>query len=91
MEPGAAARGRGGGLEKLTPGLPPHELQAAGGGEVLLDGVVHSLDQHAGQVGSLQQVGHGGAVAEGVHGPAGARGRAYGRNFTALSESRLKD
>lgn len=57
-------------LPGLTPGLPPHELQAVGGGEVLLDGVVHPLDQHAGQVGTAQQVRHGGAVSKGVHCPA---------------------
>lgn len=56
--------------QPLTPGLPPHELQAAAGGEVLLYGVVDPLDEHAGQVGPLQQVGHGGTVAKGVHSPA---------------------
>lgn len=31
-------------LAPLTPALPPHELQAAGGGKVLFDGVVNPLD-----------------------------------------------
>lgn len=53
-----------------TPCLSPHELQVLGGSEVLLDGVVHTLDEHARQVGALQQVGHGGAVPKGVDSPA---------------------
>ena len=57
-------------LPGLTPGLPPHELQAVAGGKVLLDGVVYPLNEHAGQVGTAQQVRHGGAVSKGVHRPA---------------------
>lgn len=53
-----------------VPGLPPHELQAVAGGKVLLDGVVYPLNEHAGQVGTAQQVRHGGAVSKGVHRPA---------------------
>lgn len=58
----------------LTPHLPPHELQAVSSSKVLLDGIVHPLNQHAGQVGTAQQVRHGGAVSKGVHCPARARG-----------------
>lgn len=65
--------------QQLTPGLPPHELQAAAGGEVLLDGVVDPLDEHAGQVGPFQQVGHGGTVAKGVHRPTRLWGHTYSR------------
>lgn len=61
------------GSGQLTPGLPPHKLQAAGGGKVLLDGVVDSLNEHAGQVGSLQQIGHSGTVTKRVYCPATAR------------------
>jgi len=64
--------------QPLTPRLSPHELQVLRGSEVLLDGVVHALDKHARQVGALQQVGHGGAVPEGVHGPARPRRHACG-------------
>jgi hypothetical protein len=44
------------------------------GSKVLLDGIMHPLNQHAGQVGTAQQVRHGGAVSKGVHCPARARG-----------------
>ena len=57
------------GSRLLTPRLPPHELQTATRGKVFLDGVVHPLDEHAGQVGPLQEVGHGGTVPEGVNRP----------------------
>lgn len=59
--------------KSLTPILSPEELQRLLSGEVLLDRVVHSLDEHAGQAGPLQQVGHGGGVTEGVYRPAGSR------------------
>lgn len=62
----------------LTPRLSPHELQVLRGSKVLLDGVVHTLDEHARQVGALQQVGHGGAVPKGVNGPARPRRHAWG-------------
>lgn len=61
----------------LTPGLPPHELQAACGSKVFLDGVVDPLDEHAGQIGPLEQVRHGGAVTEGVYRPAAARSHTW--------------
>lgn len=59
--------------QPLTPCLSPHELQVLGGSKVFLDGIVHTLDEHGRQVGALQQVGHGGAVPEGVYGPARPR------------------
>lgn len=55
---------------ELTPVLPPEELKGLLAGEVLLDGVVHSLDQHVGQTGLFQEVGLGGRVSERVHSPA---------------------
>lgn len=61
------------GTAPLTPGLPPHELQTAGGSKVFLDGVVHSLDEHAGQIRPLEQIRHCGAVAKGVYCPPTAR------------------
>lgn len=61
----------------LTPGLPPHKLQAAGGGKVFFDGVVDPLDKHAGQVGPLQQIGHSSTVTKGVHRPSTAGSYAY--------------
>lgn len=61
-------------LAPLTPGLPPHELQAAGGCKVLFDGVVDPLDEHAGQVGHLEQKRQGGAVTKRVDRPGTARG-----------------
>lgn len=61
------------GSAPLTPGLPPHKLQAAGGGKVFLDGVVDPLDEHAGQVGPLQQIGHRSAVPKRVYRPPAAR------------------
>lgn len=66
-------------LAPLTPGLPPHELQAAGGCKVLFDGVVDPLDEHAGQVGPLEHIGHGGAVTKRVDRPGTARGYACDR------------
>lgn len=60
-------------LAPLTPGLPPHELQAAGGCKVLFDGVVDPLNEHAGQVGPLEHIGHGGAVTKRVDRPGTAR------------------
>lgn len=57
----------------LTPGLPPHELQTAGGRKVFFDGVVHPLDEHAGQIRPLEQIWHCGAVAKGVYCPTTAR------------------
>lgn len=54
----------------FTPGLSPHELKAACGGKVLLDGVMDPLDQHAAYVGPFQQVRHGGAVPEWINSPA---------------------
>lgn len=57
------------GTAPLTPGLSPHELQTAGGGKVFLDGVVHPLDEHAGQIRPLEQIWHCGAVAKGVYCP----------------------
>lgn len=66
-------------LAPLTPGLPPHELQAAGGCKVLLDGVVDPLDEHAGQVGPLEHIGHGGAVTKRVDRPGTARGNTCDR------------
>lgn len=73
----------------LTPGLPPHELQAACGGKVFLDGVVHPLDEHAGQVGLLEQVRHGGAVTEGVYRPAAARDHTWNSRRTARLKMNL--
>lgn len=58
----------------LTPGLPPHELQAAGGCKVLFDRVVDPLDEHAGQVGPLEHIGHGGTVTKRVNCPGTVRG-----------------
>lgn len=61
----------------LTPGLPPHKLQAAGGGKVFFDGVVDPLDEHAGQVGPLQQIGHSSTVTKRVYCPPTARSYTY--------------
>lgn len=66
-------------LAPLTPGLPPHELQAAGRRKVLFDGVVDPLNEHAGQVGPLEHIGHGGAVTKRVDRPGTARGYAWNR------------
>lgn len=77
---------RGNDAAPLTPGLPPHELQAACGGKLFLDGVVHPLDEHAGQIGLLEQVRHGGAVTEGVDRPAAARGHAWNSQRTVQQE-----
>lgn len=57
----------------LTPGLSPHKLQAAGGSKMFFDGVVDPLDQHAGQVGPLEQIGHCGTVTKRVYRPPTAR------------------
>lgn len=65
------------GAAPLTPGLPPHELQAACGSKMLLDGVVDPLDEHAGQIGPLEQIRHCGAVTEGVYRPATAGGHTW--------------
>lgn len=43
------------------------------GSKVFLDGVVDPLDEHAGQVGPLQQIGHRGAVPKRVYRPPAAR------------------
>lgn len=61
----------------LTPGLPPHKLQAVGGGKVFFNGVVDPLDEHAGQVGPLQQVGHSSTVTKRVYRPPTARSDTY--------------
>ena len=52
---------------------------------MFLDGVVNSLNQHAGQVGPLQQVWHGGTVSEGVHCPSATRGYTYNSMATMLT------
>lgn len=70
----------------LTPGLPPHELQAACGRKVFLNGVVDPLDEHAGQIGLLEQVRHGGTVTKGVYCPAAARGHTWNSQTTAQRE-----
>lgn len=44
---------------------------------MFFDGVVDPLDEHAGQVGSLQQIGHRGAMTKRVHRPPAARSYAY--------------
>ena len=54
-----------------TPLLLPHKLQLLVPCQLLLDGIVHPLDQHVLQAHGLQQVGHCGGVAEGVNGPPG--------------------
>lgn len=66
-------------LALLTPGLPPHELQAAGRCKVLFNGVVDPLNEHAGQVGPLEHIGHGGAVTKRVDRPGTARSYACDR------------
>ena len=53
----------------VIPGLPPHELQPLALGQLLLDGVVYPLQQHARQAHSLQQVCHGRGVAKWIDGP----------------------
>lgn len=40
---------------------------------MFLDGVVDPLDEHAGQVGPLQQIGHGSTVTKRVYRPPAAR------------------
>ncbi len=57
----------------LTPVLPPPELEGLLLGEVLLDGVVDPLHQHVLEARCLQDVRHGGRVAERVDGPGRAR------------------
>ena len=54
----------------LTPHLSPGKLQLALVGQVLLDGVVHALNEHGLHTHPLKQVGHGGTVAKRVVGPA---------------------
>lgn len=66
----------------LTPALPPHEFQTPGGRKVLFDGVVDPLDEHAGQVGPLEHIGHGGAVTKGVDCPGTARSYTCDRGET---------
>lgn len=44
---------------------------------MFFNGVVDPLDQHAGQVGPPQQIGHGGTVTEGVHCPPALRSYTY--------------
>lgn len=44
---------------------------------MFFDGVVDPLDEHAGQVGLLQQIGHRGTVAERVYRPPTARSYTY--------------
>lgn len=36
-----------------TPRLSPHKLQTSSGCKMLLDGVMHSLNQHAGYIGAF--------------------------------------
>lgn len=77
-------------ISALTPGLPPHELQVARGGKVFFDGVVDPLDEHAGHVGPLEQIGHGGTVAERVYGPPAARSDSYERRRVVQVRARVK-
>lgn len=41
---------------------------------MFFDGVVDPLDEHAGDVGPLEEIGHCGAVTKRVYGPPAARG-----------------
>lgn len=52
---------------------------------MFFDGVVDPLDEHAGQVGSLQQIGHRSAVTKRVHRPPAARSYAYDSEGDASS------
>ena len=49
--------------------LPPHKLETLFFCEVLLDGVVGPLDEHAVKPDSLEHVGHGRTHAERIDGP----------------------
>ncbi len=50
---------------------------------MFFDRVVDPLDEHAGQVGPLQQIGHGSAVTKRVYRPRTARGYTYDREQEA--------
>ena len=52
---------------------------------MFFNGVVDPLDEHAGQVGPLQQKGHSGAVTEGVYCPPAARNYTYDHKQEASS------
>lgn len=55
---------------------------------MFFNGVVDPLDEHAGQVGPLQQIGHGGAVTKGVYCPSTARSYTYdSRQDTSISDT----
>ena len=50
--------------------LPPHEFEAFLFGQILLDGVVGPLNEHAVEANPLEDVRHGRAHAERINGPA---------------------
>ena len=50
--------------------LPPHEFEAFLFGQILLDGVVGPLNEHAVEADALEDVRHGRAHAKRINGPA---------------------
>lgn len=75
----------------FTPALPPCKLQRLLLGKVLFDGVMNPLDNHVLESRPLQNVGHGGRVAKGIHRPATAGSHAWthGHMDTQYSEKKL--
>ena len=55
----------------LTPALPPIKLQLLPFGQVSLDRIVDTLDDHVLDARASQQVGHGRGVAKWIHWPTG--------------------
>ena len=55
----------------LTPALPPVKLQLLPFGQVSLDRIVDTLDDHVLDARASQQVGHGRGVAKWIHWPTG--------------------
>ena len=67
--------------------LPPHELETLFFCEVLLDGVVGPLDEHAVQPDSLEHVGHGRTHAERIDGPTVAEKKNVYQEYSSSNSS----